>query len=156
LETDFIQYITYVDNSSSLPIAIISGSDIVLCRLDIFFSNRPICFTGKFLAYMQSSVTVLRQRKTSICFHGSYICIFKVFTGWFRGNLSCFLKEFLRLNYIYVIKKTYIRSWTLSVVIARDLKKITAVIYIYLLITKYIIKRGEFAVSVMLTPLRNI
>jgi hypothetical protein len=57
--------------------SLISGSDIVIFRLDISFSKRSVCFTGKFMAYLQSSVAVLRERKMSLYLHINCICFFR-------------------------------------------------------------------------------
>jgi len=105
------------------------------------------------LLYLISCLCYYTEKYLNI-FMAITVVTLNVFTGWFRRNMSYVLKEFLRLYYVCVIKKTYIPSWTLTAVIERDLKKMTAVIY--LLIIKYIIKRGEFAVYVTLTPLHNI
>jgi hypothetical protein len=57
------------------------------------------------MAYWQSSVAVLRQRKISLCFLINDIRFFKGINRVFQGNLSYFVKTFVRLNYVYVINK---------------------------------------------------
>jgi hypothetical protein len=111
-------------------------------------------FYGKEFGLLQSSVTVLRQRKISLCFHDSYICTFKRLQKAIQGESVILLVGVAEVKLCLCDKETLYPKFNCYGGNKEIFKKVTAVIY--LLITKYVIKRGKFAVSVMLTQLCNI
>jgi hypothetical protein len=48
-----------------------------------------------------------------------YLCCCQ-YTGRFRGNVTYFRRTFLRLNYISIIKDTYIQSWTFTEILISE------------------------------------
>ena len=61
-----------------------------------------------------------------------------IYTGCPRRNGQNFGRVFLMLNYTDITQNTYIQSWTVTEILAREFETLTVVTH--LLITKYVLK----------------